>query len=127
MPSSRQSIRSAVKSIVETFYVNRVETAQRFSPADADTEFALVYFTEGVAVDEGVGFFTRVEMQIAFFKSGVSSDDELDDYEDQLALAIQSDTTLRTLVRGFDFSGFLYDETEDNRFSSLVLRFSVSY
>ena len=122
----RSSIRESLKVLLSGFYDHDVYKTKDYSDSGKETEYALVYFSDGDVVDEGLLSVVDATLSIAFFKAGVDCDDQLDIYEQSLLAAISQDVTLGGLVRSCLYDGFSYGDGESAK-HSLVVRFKLVY
>lgn len=127
MPS-RKEIRNKVRAQIEASYTGCGEVKSgRILHTAGLTEFIDVFFEEGEHEQDGVQKYTEALFSIGVHKSGIVSDDELDQIGDECETGLFSDTTLGGLVHGITEAGFDYSRRGESVYDALYLRYFITY
>jgi hypothetical protein len=126
MPSIRKDIRDDVKARIATQYTGQIYTTRRVDARELD-EFVTVFLGEGEYASAGFEITHKAELGIGIFKTGNASDDELDAIADLVDTALEEDFALDDGVFLLAPTGFEYPDDSENQFSSLILKYKITY
>ncbi len=121
---SRQTIRAAFKTVVETVYSGLIYDT-RLSDSRDDPEYISIYLTSGEVDTYSTFTETRSEVVIEFSKQA-ATDSELDTVADQIINAALNNQALKAEVKNSLFTGFEY-ETRENGQHVLRMTFNILY
>lgn len=122
----RQTIRDRIKSQIEALYAGSVE-ADRVREPGSLREFVQVAFVTGDTFSEDLRAITTGNLEVAVYKSGVTTDAELDAIGELVTRGIFADRSLGDLVHGITPAGFRYEPVGESQYDTLVLLFNVIY
>ena len=109
---SRESIRQAFKTAVESVFSGQVFTS-RLNDLRETTEYATIYIESGEINPNFSGFETTSDIAIKYAKQN-ASDAELDQVMDGIIVAILSSPEIKEEAGNILFSRFEYDDESDD-------------
>lgn len=124
MPTRKQ-IRDAAAAQIGAVYAGEIGSGRIQHPTQP--EFVEVYFEEGVNTTDGLQQYVEAIFTIAIYKSGLVTDDDLDDIGAQCEQGLLSDESLGQLIHGMTGAGFEYEPRGESQFDALYLRYQLTY
>jgi hypothetical protein len=127
MPTRKQ-VRDQVKTQIESAYTGNGEVyAGRILHTAGMKEFVDVFFEEGEHEQDGLQTYVQALFVIGVHKTGIVTDDELDDIGTECEQGLFADTTLGGIVHGITEAGFEYMPRGDSQYDVLYLRYLITY
>lgn len=109
---SRESIRQAFKTAVESVFSGQVFTS-RLNDLRETTEYVTIYIESGEISPNFSGFETTSDINIKYAKQN-ASDEELDQTMEDMITAILSSSAVQREAGNIVFSRFEYDDESDD-------------